>query len=129
MHIELIEFTAHIAAAYLHDNVVAPSEISGVIIDIYDTLSGLGNPVAAKAELQSPAVPVKKSVTPDAIICLDCGKSVKMLKRHLRTEHSLTPDEYRAKWSLPADYPMTAPNYAEKRSELAKVNGLGRKAK
>ena len=113
-----------VAAAYLRNNQVAVKDIPAVIKTIYDGFSALDKP--AVAEL-IPAVPVKKSIFPDYIICLEDGKKLKMLKRHLQSSYGLTPDEYRAKWGLPADYPMVAPNYAKSRSELAMKIGLGRR--
>jgi predicted transcriptional regulator len=104
----------------------AVGDVPELIQTVFDTLSGLGSEEAAPAAL-TPAVPIKRSVTDDYIICLEDGKKLKMLKRHLMTSYSMTPEEYRAKWGLKADYPMVAPNYALKRQELAKKIGLGRK--
>ena len=98
-----------------------------MIREVYETLSMVGAPAEATAERPDPAVPIKKSVTPDYVICLEDGKKLKMLKRHLRTAYDMSPDEYRQRWELPGDYPMVAPNYAKQRSELAKKIGLGRK--
>lgn len=122
----LQQLTARIVAAYLGKNNVAAQDISSVIQTVYSSLNNLSKaPTEAPAEEQKPAVPIRKSVSPDAIVCLECGKKQKMLRRHLASEHDLTPEDYRAKWSLPREYPMTAPNYAAARSELAKAAGLG----
>jgi len=105
------------------------SQVLALIISVRKALEqDISAPEAPPIEELKPAVPIRKSVTPDAIICLEDGKAFKSLKRHLRTHYNLTPEEYREKWSLPADYPMVAPNYSAKRSQLAKDNGLGRKA-
>jgi predicted transcriptional regulator len=125
----LIEMTTTVVAAYLSNNSVASSQISEVIHTVHDALQGLttgGH--EPEPEPLKPAVPIKKSVTPEYIVCLEDGKQLKMLKRHLRTTYDLTPEEYRAKWGLPADYPMVAPNYAQQRSEFAKKIGLGRQS-
>ncbi len=114
-----------IVAAYVGNNTLTISDIPDLIQAAYTALVRAISPAPAPVEAQPPAVAVKKSVTPGAIICLECGKSQKMLKRHLLTAHDLTVDDYRAKWSLPADYPMVAPDYAARRSELAKASGLG----
>ena len=126
----LVELTADIVSAYVSNNAVVSAELPTLINETYDALSK----AAAKAskpitEELNPAVPVKKSVTPDYIICLEDGKKFKSLKRHLRTHYDLTPEEYRDKWSLPHDYPMVAPNYAAARSALAKKMGLGQRRK
>ena len=127
---ELLGLSAMIVAAYVAHNNVTRSDLSGLIASTHSALQGLGTETAAvvPAAPLVPAVPIKKSITPDAIICLEDGKAFKSLKRHIGAKFGLTPDQYRAKWKLPADYPMTAPNYAEKRSQLAKTIGLGRKA-
>ena len=123
------ELTAKIVAAYVTRNNVAVNDLPGVITTVQQALNGLVNPPAAVEPVadQKPAVPVKKSVTADYIICLEDGKKLKMLKRHLNTSYDMTPDEYRVKWGLPADYPMVAPNYAKARSDLALQLGLGRR--
>ncbi|KXF78559.1 hypothetical protein ATN84_01840 [Paramesorhizobium deserti] len=129
---EIIELTTEIVTAYVANNPVPAGELSSLIAEIHTTLAGLqpgAAPEVAPAEKPTPAVPVKKSITPDYIICLEDGKKFKSLKRHLMTHYGLTPEEYRAKWDLSADYPMVAPNYAAARSALAKEMGLGRKAK
>jgi predicted transcriptional regulator len=123
---ELVELTAEIAAAYVGANPVPPQDLPGLIRLIHAALRDLSGPAAPALEVaQEPAISVKKSVTPDFIVCLEDGKKFKSLKRHLRTRYSMTPEEYRAKWGLPHDYPMVAPNYAKARSDLAKRMGLG----
>src|SRR5947207_7567334 len=124
---ELLRMTADVVAAYVSNNTLATAQLADVIHAVYNSLRGLDGQVAEPAaEPLKPAVPIRKSITPDYLICLEDGKKLKMLKRHLRSTYSMTPDEYRAKWSLPADYPMVAPKYAEQRSEFAKKIGLGR---
>jgi len=123
---EILELTTEIVASYVSNNTVAPVDLAGVIQDIYKTLSGLGT-MAATPDRPKPALPIKKSITPDFIICLEDGKQLKMLKRHLKTAYNMSPEEYRERWGLPADYPMVAPNYAKHRSTLAKKIGLGTK--
>ena len=124
----LIRYAATIIEAYVSNNRVSAAELMGFVKDVHATLAGLANPGGESAATnQKPAVPVKKSITPDYVICLEDGKKLKMLKRYLRTKYGLTTDEYRTKWGLPADYPMVAPNYAARRSEFAKKIGLGRK--
>jgi predicted transcriptional regulator len=126
---ELLKMTAEVASAYVSNNSLPASQLSEMIRAIHDSLSNLGAGKPARSEQPpAPAVSVKKSVTPDYIVCLEDGKKLKMLKRHLRTTYNLTPDEYRARWGLPADYPMVAPNYAAQRSAFAKQIGLGRTA-
>ncbi|KPH83086.1 MucR family transcriptional regulator [Bosea vaviloviae] len=126
---ELIALTASIVSAYVSRNNVQTGDLPGVIASTHAALAGLrGPPAPVAAEPLVPAVPIRKSVTPDAIICLEDGRAFKTLKRHLSTSYDMTPDQYRMKWNLPADYPMVAPNYAESRSALAKSIGLGRKA-
>jgi predicted transcriptional regulator len=120
--------TADIVAAYVSNNPLPVSELARVIADTYAAVSKLQGASAPQPEEKSePAVPIKKSVTPDFIICLEDGKKFKSLKRHLGTHYNLTPDAYRTKWGLPADYPMVAPHYAAERSRLARAIGLGRK--
>jgi predicted transcriptional regulator len=125
---DLLGLTAEIVSAHVSHNPVSSNDLPRLITEVHRTLSTLGAPAVplAAAEPKAPAVPVKKSVTPDYLISLEDGKKMKMLKRHLRTAYGMTPEEYRAKWGLPADYPMVAPNYANRRSELAKGFGLGR---
>jgi predicted transcriptional regulator len=126
---DILKLTSEIVAAYVSNNPIPVSEVPGMIKSVHATLGGLsmGMPLDA-ASAQKPAIPVKKSVTPEYIICLEDGKKLKMLKRYLRSRYNMTPDEYRAKWGLTADYPMVAPNYAAQRSEFAKKIGLGRAA-
>ena len=123
---DLLELTSEIVSAHASNNTVAANDLPQIIKDVFATLQNLGNEAQPEARPQ-PAVPVKKSVTPDYIVCLEDGKKLKMLKRHLRAAYDLSPEEYRAKWNLPADYPMVAPNYAKQRSNFAKQIGLGRK--
>ncbi len=126
----IIELTSQIVGAYVARNVVQATDLPALIASVYQSLSTLDQPAPPEAAVeQKPAVPVKKSVFPDYIVCLEDGKKLKMLKRHLQASYGLTPDEYRAKWGLPADYPMVAPNYAKTRSDLALKLGLGRRAK
>ena len=121
-----IELTAEIVSAYVSNNTVAAAEIPGLINQVYAALSRVsGKSADAPAEPLKPAVSVKKSITPEYIVCLENGKKFKSLKRHLRTQYSITPEQYREKWGLGADYPMVAPNYAAARSQLAKQMGLG----
>lgn len=126
--IDLLELTAHIVSAYVEKNRLPASGLADLIASVSTSISGLGQPAVPVAAPLVPAVNPKKSVTPDFIICLEDGKKFKSLKRHLGVHFGLTPDAYRAKWGLPADYPMVAPNYAASRSLLAKSIGLGRKA-
>lgn len=125
----LIGLTAEIVAAYVSNNLVPTSELSKIIADTHVAVSALqtGSSPAIE-EKPTPAVPIKKSVTPDFLICLEDGKKFKSLKRHLSTHYEMPPDQYRQKWNLPADYPMVAPNYSASRSALAKTMGLRRKA-
>ncbi len=125
---ELMSLTANIVASHISYNQVASDDLPKVIRDVYNTLSTIGEPAEAK-ERPAPAVPVKKSVTPDYIVCLEDGKKLKMLKRHLKTAYDMTPEQYRERWRLPADYPMVAPNYSKQRSKLAQDIGLGRRRK
>jgi predicted transcriptional regulator len=121
-----IELAADIVSAYVSNNSVPASDLPGLIHEVYSALMRVGAGVAtAPAEAPKPAIPVRKSVTNDFIVCLEDGKKFKSLKRHLRTQYGLSPEEYREKWNLPADYPMVAPNYAKARSNLAKQMGLG----
>jgi predicted transcriptional regulator len=121
-----IELATEIVSAYVSNNSVSASDLPALISDVYGALSRLNGGVSEiPTEAPKPAVTVKKSVTPDYIVCLEDGKKFKSLKRHLRTQYNMTPEEYREKWGLPVDYPMVAPNYAEARSQLAKKMGLG----
>ncbi len=123
----LITLTADIVAAHVSNNSVAVSDLPVLIQNVFGALSTIGGVTSAPAVKQDPAVPIRASIKPEYIVCLEDGKKLKMLKRHLMTSFGLTPDEYRAKWGLPADYPMVAPNYAEQRRVLAVKIGLGRK--
>jgi predicted transcriptional regulator len=121
-----IELAADIVSAYVSNNSVPAGELPSLISDVHMALQRVGNGAAeAPAEAPKPAVSVKKSVTPDYIVCLEDGKKFKSLKRHLRTQYDMTPEQYRETWGLAADYPMVAPNYAKARSDLAKEMGLG----
>lgn len=126
-HTELLTLTSEIVSAHVSNNAVASTDLPSVIETVFSTLSGLGGAPAEPEVEQKPAVPIKKSVTDDYIVCLEDGKKMKMLKRHLKTAYDMTPEQYRAKWNLGPDYPMVAPSYARKRQELAKKIGLGRK--
>ncbi len=123
---ELLEHTTKIVAAHVANNAMPATDLPRLIATVHETLATLGaEKAAAKPE---PAVPIKQSVKPDYIVCLEDGKKLKMLKRHLNTAYNMTPDDYRKRWGLPSDYPMVAPKYAAVRSKLAKKIGLGRKA-
>jgi len=123
----LITLTSDIIAAHVSNNNVNGEELPSLITSVYGALAGLGNAPAPVEVRPEPAVSIRASIKPDYIVCLEDGKKLKMLKRHLMTHYKLTPEQYRQRWNLPADYPMVAPNYAEKRRELAKKIGLGRK--
>ncbi len=125
---DILRMTAEVVAAYVRNNPLPAAELSAIINTVHESLSALDGNVTPKAEPQRPAVSIRRSVQPDHIVCLEDGKKLKMLKRHLRTTYGMTPEEYRAKWGLPPDYPMVAPNYAKQRSEFAKQIGLGRKS-
>lgn len=126
---DLVELSTEIVCAYVSHNALSPTDLPKLIAEVHSALKGLDHSaVAEPVEERKPAVPVKKSVSSDFIICLEDGKKFKSLKRHLRTHYDLSPEDYREKWGLPSDYPMVAPNYSATRSRLAKVNGLGRKA-
>lgn len=125
-HQELLSFTTDIVSAHLSNNQMAADEIPALIQKIYRTLANVnGEGSLSSSERPQPAVPIKRSVTPEYIICLEDGKKLKMLKRHLKTAYDMSPEEYRDRWGLPADYPMVAPSYARQRSKLAKDIGLG----
>ena len=128
---KIIELTTDIVSAYVSNNPLPVGDLPALIGSVHSSLTNIGNPQAVKPaeEKAAPAVPVKKSVQPDYIICLEDGKKFKSLKRHLRTRYDMTPEQYRDKWNLPADYPMVAPNYAKARSDLAKNMGLGQSRK
>ena len=123
----LITLTADIVSAHVSNNSVAVSDLPLLISNVHNALSGLGGRREEPAAKQEPAVSIRSSIKPDYIVCLEDGKKLKMLKRHLMTHYNMTPDEYRQKWGLAADYPMVAPNYAEQRRSLAKKIGLGTK--
>lgn len=124
---ELLKLASSIIAAYVSNNPLPVSELPAMIKSVHATLGGLAGLGQSDAlTSQKPAVPVKRSITPEYIVCLEDGKKLKMLKRYLRSNYKISPEEYRAKWGLPADYPMVAPNYAAQRSEFAKKIGLGR---
>jgi predicted transcriptional regulator len=122
---EVLGLTSEIVAAHVSNNTVAMSDLPNLIEQVYKTLSIVGKGTDTQSERPTPAVALRKSVTPEYIICLEDGKKLKMLKRHLKTAYNMTPDEYRERWGLASDYPMVAPNYAKQRSKLAKAIGLG----
>ena len=124
----IIELSTEIVVAYLGNNSVNSQDLTSVINTVHSTLKGLQNSNGnSKSDAHKPAIPIKKSITDDYIVCLEDGKKLKMLKRYLRSQYDMSPQEYRSKWGLPATYPMVAPNYAARRSEFAKKNGLGKK--
>ncbi|MCZ6591669.1 MAG: MucR family transcriptional regulator [Alphaproteobacteria bacterium] len=125
---EILKLTAEIVAAHVSNNTLSAAELPQLISQVHNSLSDTGKASSAE-ERPAPAVTVKKSVTPDYIVCLEDGKKLKMLKRHLKTSFDLTPEQYRERWGLPADYPMVAPNYAKRRSALAKEIGLGKRGR
>jgi len=125
---ELLKLTADIVAAHVSNNKLSAAELPQLIAQVHASLSDTGG-AANAVPRPSPAVPIKKSVMPDHIVCLEDGKKLKMLKRYLKTSYDMTPEQYRERWGLPADYPMVAPNYAKKRSQLAKKIGLGKRGK
>lgn len=126
---EILGLTTDIVSSHVSNNPVAANDLPGLIEVVYEKLSALGGASGALQENLVPAVPIKKSITDDYIYCLEDGKKLKMLKRHLMTSYGMTPEDYRARWGLKPDYPMVAPNYAAKRQQLAKKIGLGRKPK
>ena len=128
-HSDAVELAAEIVASYVAHNSVPSSELAHLIHNVHSALTSLGQPVVEEVKHQEPAISVKKSITPDYIFCLEDDKKFKSLKRHLRTKFEMSPDQYRAKWGLPSDYPMVAPNYAAARSILAHSIGLGQKSK
>jgi len=123
---DLVGLTAEITAAYLRGNPLPAADIAGVVGTVFGSLLQLGRP-EPQVEPQRPAVPIRRSVTAEYIVCLEDGRKLKMLRRHLRTTYGMTPEQYRARWGLPPDYPMVAPSYALKRSDLARSSGLGRR--
>jgi len=126
---ELLALTAEIVSSHVSNNSVAVAELPQLIEQVFNTLWGLGGVSGGQDARPEPAVPIKKSITPNYMICLEDGKKLKMLKRHLKTQYDMSPEDYRERWGLPADYPMVAPNYAKQRRELAKKIGLGRSRK
>ncbi len=126
---DLLALTTEIVAAHVSNNTVAVGDLPVLINQVYTSLANIGTIPAAAPERPQPAVPAKKSVHPDFIVCLEDGKKLKMLKRHLKTAYNMTPEEYRERWGLAPDYPMVAPNYARQRSRLAKEIGLGTRAR
>ena len=124
---DLIALTADIVAAHVSNNMLSVNEVSTLIAEVHGALSALANPAPSAEPRPEPPVSIRASVKPDYLICLEDGKKLKMLKRHLMTHYGMTPDDYRAKWNLPADYPMVAPNYADHRRSLAKQIGLGKR--
>lgn len=123
---EIIEMTTDIVSSFVSNNTVSPADLPALIQNVHRALSTVSSGVDSSAPApKDPAVPVKKSITPDFLVCLEDGRKFKSLKRHLRTKYNMSPEEYRAKWGLPKDYPMVAPNYAKARSDLAKQMGLG----
>ena len=123
----LMQMTANVVSAYVANNILPAHQLSDVISTVFSSLQSLGSgQVETRQEVARPAVSIKKSITPDYLVCLEDGKKLKTLKRHLRTTYGMTPDDYRLKWGLPPDYPMVAPNYAAQRSAFAKEIGLGR---
>lgn len=126
---DLLALTSNIVAAHVANNSVPVAELPNLIREVYQTLTSVGTGAPKPAELPAPAVPIKKSITPEYIICLEDGKQLKMLKRHLKSSYNLSPDQYRERWGLPPDYPMVAPNYAKQRSKLAKQIGLGTRSR
>ena len=126
---ELLGLTTQIVAAHVSNNTVAVNDLPQLIEQVYNTLSSVGQEAKPEPERPTPAVAIKKSIQPDYIVCLEDGKKLKMLKRHLKTAYNMTPEEYRERWGLAPDYPMVAPNYAKLRSKLAKEIGLGTRAR
>jgi predicted transcriptional regulator len=126
---DLLALTTEIVAAHVSNNTVAVGDLPQLINQVYNSLANIGDVPTAPAERPQPAVPIKKSVHPDYVICLEDGKKLKMLKRHLKTAYNMSPEAYRERWGLSVDYPMVAPNYARQRSRLAKEIGLGTRAR
>jgi predicted transcriptional regulator len=122
---DLIEVTASVVAAYVGGNTIAAADVPALIRSVHQALSNVGTKAETADVGREPAVSVRRSITPDYLICLEDGRKFKSLKRHLRTKYDLSPEQYRARWDLPKDYPMVAPNYAQARSDLAKQMGLG----
>ena len=127
--VDVLGMTTGIVSSFVSNNTVPAAELPELIRSVHDTISGLSEGETGNGETLSPAVPISKSITPDFLICLEDGRKLKMLRRYLRSRYSMTPEEYRERWNLPADYPMVAPNYAKLRSKHAKNIGLGKKKK
>jgi len=125
---EMLRMTASVVSAYVGNNSLTPTQIPDVIKTVYGSLTSLGRAGGGGRDAPRPAVPVRRSITPDYIVCLEDGRRLKMLKRHLRTTYNMSVEDYRQKWGLPLDYPMVAPNYAKQRSAFAKLIGLGRRS-
>lgn len=125
---EILGLVTDIVSAHVSNNSISTGDLPGLIKSVHDALAGLGQPEQPVEEPRRPAVPVRSAVKPDSIACLECGHRSKMLKRHLRVQHNLAPDAYRVRWGLPRDYPLVAGNYSERRRDLAKSIGLGRRA-
>ena len=125
---EMLRMTTDVVSAYVGNNTTATNQLPDLIRTVHGSLNALGEAQAAESA-PKPAVPVRRSLTPEYLVCLEDGKKLKMLKRYLRTTYDMSPDDYRQKWGLPADYPMVAPNYAKRRSEFAKRIGLGRRGR
>ena len=126
---DLLTLTTEIVAAHVSNNTIGVADLPQLITQVYGSLANIGNGAVAPAERPTPVVSIKKSIQPDYIVCLEDGKRLKMLKRHLKTAYDMTPEQYRERWGLPPDYPMVAPNYARQRSRLAKEIGLGTRAR
>ena len=126
---DLLTLTTEIVAAHVSNNTVSVSDLPTLINQVYQSLANIGTAPAAPVTRPQPAVSIKKSIQPDYLVCLEDGKKLKMLKRHLKTAYNMSPETYRERWSLPPDYPMVAPNYARQRSRLAKEIGLGTRAR
>ena len=124
---ELLALTTEIVCSHVANNTVNVNDLAQLIQQVYATLANIGKAQSAAVERPQPAVPIKRSITPDFIVCLEDGRKLKMLKRHIKTAYNMTPEEYRERWRLPPDYPMVAPNYAKQRSSLAEKIGLGTK--
>jgi len=125
--VDVLGMTTGIVSSFVSNNTVPASDLPGLIRSVHDAILSLSEEDSNNAEALSPAVPISKSITPDFLICLEDGRKLKMLRRYLRSRYSMTPEEYRERWNLPADYPMVAPNYAKLRSKYAKNIGLGKK--
>ncbi len=125
--VELLSMTTDVVSSYVSNNTVSVEDLPAVVEQVFRSLSSVTAEGSLSADRPQPAVPIKRSITPDYLICLEDGKKLKMLKRHLKTAYDMSPEQYRERWGLPSDYPMVAPSYAARRSELAKDIGLGTK--